>query len=104
MGGKRGGGLHPSSRWRVPRHGFRRAAEAPQIVADTRLLHLDHLGAELAEQRRADRRREIGREVEDANGVERAGGVGHGDHLTRTCYDPNGPGDDRESHAGARVG
>src|SRR5262249_58726349 len=38
------------------------SAQASQVVADARLLDLDHLGAELAEQRGAYRRRQIGRE------------------------------------------
>jgi hypothetical protein len=79
-------------------------AQAPQIVADARLLHLDHLGAELAEQRRADRRRQIGGEVEDANGIERTAGLGHGDHLTRPCYDSAAREATDEGDAGARVG
>src|SRR4030095_12487859 len=78
-----------------------RSAQAPQVVADAWLLHLDHLGAELAEQRRADRRRQVGREIEDANGVERTAGVGHGDHLTCPCYDSAAWGGTDEEDAGA---
>src|SRR5213594_1711609 len=37
------------------------------------VLHLDHVGAQIAEQHRAVRARELVREVEDAEAVERAG-------------------------------
>src|SRR2546426_185405 len=38
------------------------------------VLHLDHIGAQVAEQHRAVRTRELVREVEDAEAVEGAGG------------------------------
>src|SRR5207302_4477296 len=59
-----------------------RPAQTTQVVADARLLHLDHVGAELAEQGRADRRGQIRREIEDGDAGEGLGRVGHGGHLT----------------------
>jgi len=46
---------------------------APWRVAAVGVLHLDHVGAQIAEQHRAVRARELVREVEDAEAVERAG-------------------------------
>src|SRR5439155_1628817 len=49
---------------------------------DAGLLDLDDVGAELAEERRAERRGEKRREVEHGDAVEGHGGVGHAGHLT----------------------
>ena len=65
-------------------------AQAPQVVADARLLHLDHVGAELAQERRADGRGQIGREIEDGDAGEGVAGLGHGGILPRSCYDSAG--------------
>src|SRR5207249_11670555 len=61
------------------------AAEAAQIVADARRLDLDHLGAEFAEERRAERRGQIRREVEHGDAGEPRGGVGHALILPASC-------------------
>ncbi len=63
-----------------------RTAEAPQVVAHARLLHLDHLGAELAEQRRADGRREERGEVEHGDAGEGRGAVGHRPTLLESAH------------------
>src|SRR3989442_2060085 len=73
------------------------AAQAPQVVADARLLHLDHVRAELAEQRRAERCRQVGRQIEDTDAVERGAGVGHADHLAPLVLGSAGPGADRRA-------
>src|SRR2546425_163259 len=57
-------------------------AEAAEVVADAGLLDLDDVGAELAEERRADRRGEKRREVQHGDAVEGRRGVGHAGHLT----------------------
>ena len=54
-----------------------RRAEPAQVVAAPRLLDLDDLGAELAEQRAAEGRGHEGREVEHGEAVERAGHEAH---------------------------
>ena len=66
-----------------------RASEATKIVTRTGLLHLDDIGAELAEQRGADGSREKGGEVEHADAGERGGTIGHGPTLLESalqCY------------------
>ena len=60
-------------------------AEAAQIVADARLLDLDHLGAEFAEERRAERRGQIRREIEHDHAGERPGRIGHAVILPASC-------------------
>src|SRR2546426_12352610 len=49
-----------------------RGAQARRVAANG-VLHLDHIGAQVAEQHRAVRTRELVREVEDAEAVEGAG-------------------------------
>ena len=56
----------------------RRATEPPEVVTDARLLHLDDLGTELAEERGADGRGQERREVEHADAREGGAGVAHG--------------------------
>src|SRR5262249_7299714 len=46
--------------------------EPPEIVALTRLLDLDHVGAQLAEQSAAEGRGHEGREIEDDETVQRS--------------------------------
>src|SRR3989475_6795343 len=67
------------------------SAEAPEVVTDTGLLDLDDLGAELAEERRAERRGEECREVEHGDAGECRAGVGHAGHLTAAVLGSSPP-------------
>ena len=54
------------------RHAVRRRIAVPSLVAAARRLHLDHLGAEVGQDRGAERPGEEARQVEDADAGERA--------------------------------
>jgi hypothetical protein len=81
-----------------------RTAEAAQVVADAWLLHLDHVGAELAEQGRAHRRGQVRRQIEDGDAGEGVAGLGHGAHLTALVlrFGRLGPGSPRPRAAKTR--